>query len=177
MFPLFKSPLYISPPSLKVERTNVPLFSARITLRPFFTTPNIFVSFKSENLNDVKNRWSQLKLSSRTAELNKQWWHCWEWQSIGLAMCSQCLLKTWAICWLARPVKREVSDERKGGSDPPNNLSVSLTINSMILVEGYLYVKEFYCLMCPPLSFDHCSIEINNTNKPSLCTCLFIGNN
>ena len=129
MFPLFKSPLYISPPSLKVERTNVPLFSARIALRPFFTTPNIFVSFKSENLNDVKNRWSQLKLSSRTAELNKQWWHCWEWQSIGLAMCSQCLLKTWAICWLARPVKREVSDERKGGSDPPNNLSVSLTIN------------------------------------------------
>ena len=39
----------------------------------------------------------------------------------------------------------------------------------------HLYVKEFYYLMCPPLSFDHRNIEINNTDKPSLCTCLFIG--
>ena len=31
--------------------------------------------------------------------------------------------------------------------------------------------------MCPPLSFDHRNIEINNTEKPSLCTCQFIGNN
>ena len=30
-------------------------------------------------------------------------------------------------------------------------------------------------LMCPPLSLDHRNIEINNINKLSLYTCLFIG--
>ena len=30
-------------------------------------------------------------------------------------------------------------------------------------------------LMCPPLSFDHRNIKINNIDKPSLHTCLFIG--
>ena len=38
-----------------------------------------------------------------------------------------------------------------------------------------LNVKKFYYLMCPPLSFDHRNIEINNIDKPSLYTCLFIG--
>ena len=43
--------------------------------------------------------------------------------------------------------------------------------------EYLLFVREFYYLMCPPLSPDHRNIEINNTDKPSLCTSLFIGNN
>ena len=34
-----------------------------------------------------------------------------------------------------------------------------------------------YYLMCPPLSSDHHNIEINNTDKPSLHTCLFTGVN
>ena len=38
-----------------------------------------------------------------------------------------------------------------------------------------LNVKKFYYLMCPPLSFDHRNIKINNIDKPSLNTCLFIG--
>ena len=38
-----------------------------------------------------------------------------------------------------------------------------------------IYVKEFYYLICPPLSFDHQDIEINNIDKPSLYTGLFIG--
>ena len=38
-----------------------------------------------------------------------------------------------------------------------------------------LYVKKSYYLMCPPLSFDHRNIEINNIDKPSLYTCLLIG--
>ena len=36
-------------------------------------------------------------------------------------------------------------------------------------------VNKFHYLMFPPLSFDHHNIEINNINKPSLYTCLSIG--
>ena len=36
-------------------------------------------------------------------------------------------------------------------------------------------VIPFIYLMCPPLSFDHRNIEINNLDKPSLYTCLIIG--
>ena len=38
-----------------------------------------------------------------------------------------------------------------------------------------LNVKKFYYLMCPPLSFDHRNIEINNIDKSSLYARLFIG--
>ena len=40
-----------------------------------------------------------------------------------------------------------------------------------------LSVLYFDQLLCPPLSFNHRNIKINNTDKPSLHTCLFTGEN
>ena len=48
---------------------------------------------------------------------------------------------------------------------------------SILLLRVSPYLSFTLNTMCPPLSPDHGNIEINNTDKPPLFTCLFIGNN
>ena len=69
---------------------------------------------------------------------------------------------------LARALYSHASAEDRANYLPQGVFTLQLECYILLL---------FYYLMCPPLSFDHRDIEINNTEKPSLCTRLFTGNN
>ena len=72
------------------------------------------------------------------------------------------------VCFVAKLFKLETNIETNLGKETNFGHNKG---------EFVLDVKLLVPLMCPPLSFDHRNIKINNTDKPSLHTCLFTGVN